>query len=629
MTEINDVPTASEEQPIAFKAETRQLLDILIHSLYTEREIFLRELISNASDALTRLDFELLTNREVLDPDAPLGIRIIPNQEDKTLTIRDTGIGMSEQELITNLGTIAQSGAREFLSVAEESLKDKTVKVNLGDLIGQFGVGFYSVFMVAEWVQVVSRSYRPETTAARWYSTGSDTFTVEPAEKEQRGTDVIIKLKEDAGEFVEEHRLREIVRRHSDFIPFPIYIGEEEEQVNRQTAIWRQSPREVNEEDYNDFYKQLTLDYEPPLTHAHMVVDAPVQMYALLYIPKSPQKGIFSLRKEDGLKLFARKVLIQEYNKDLLPEYLGFVQGVVDSEDLPLNVSRESVQSTRLMAQLKKLVTSKVLDTLSEMAEKDAENYIQFWEGYDRYIKQGVAMEQVDRKPLYPLLRFHTTARLDEWVSLDDYIERMKPDQKEIYYILGDDESSLLFSPHLDIVRHYDYEVLLMADPVDAFMLVNLKEYNDNPLVNVAKADLKLPEQEEQVEGETEGGDKDYASLLDRFTGQLGEKVSEVRVTDRLTDSPARLVDPQGALNQEMQRVYRLLNQDYVAPKKVLELNPRHKIIKRLNELPADDTRNALIIDQIYEDALLIEGLHPDPASMISRIQKLIESALE
>ena len=629
MTENKEVPTTSEAQPIAFKAETRQLLDILIHSLYTEREIFLRELISNASDALTRLNFELLTNREVLAPEAELAIRLIPDPEEKTLTIRDTGIGMSEQELITNLGTIAQSGAREFLNIAKESSKDKTEGVKLSDLIGQFGVGFYSVFMVADWVRVESRSYNPDAQAASWYSTGSDTFTVEPAEKDQRGTDVIIKLKEDAAEFSEAHRLREIVRRHSDFIPFPIYIGDETEQVNRQTAIWRQSPREVNEEDYADFYKQLTLDYEPPLAHAHMVVDAPVQMYALLYVPRSPQKGLFSLRREDGLKLFARKVLIQEYNKDLLPEYLGFVQGVVDSEDIPLNVSRESVQSSRLMAQLKKLITSKVLDTLSDMAEKDAETYVQFWEGYDRYIKQGIAMEQNDSKPLYPLLRFHTTAKLDEWVSLDEYVERMKLDQKEIYYILGDDESSLLFSPHLDVVRHYDYEVLLMAEPVDAFMLVNLKEYNDIPLVNVANADLSLPEQEEKIEGEKEGEEKDFTALLERFKNQLGEKVSEVRVTDRLTDSPARLVDPQGALNQEMQRVYRLLNHDFVAPKKVLELNPRHKIINRLNDLPVEDPRSDLIIDQIYEDALLIEGLHPDPARMISRIQKLIESALE
>jgi molecular chaperone HtpG len=629
MTDSQQEIPAADVAPYRFKAETRQLLDILIHSLYTEREIFLRELISNASDALTRIDFEMLTNRDVLNPDAELAIHITVDPEEKVLTISDTGIGMTRDELITNLGTIAQSGAQEFLNAAQESKKDETGQVNLSDLIGQFGVGFYSSFMVAEWVRVVSRSYQPEAQAAGWYCTGDDTFTIEPAQKETRGTDVIIKFKEDASEFANEHSLREIVRRHSDFIPFPIYIGDGDEQVNRQTAIWRQSPREVKEEDYNDFYKQLTLDYVPPLAHAHLMVDAPVQMYALLYIPSKAERGMFSLRREDGLKLFARKVLIQEYNKDLLPEYLGFVQGVVDSEDLPLNVSRESVQSNLVMASLKKLITSKVLDTLTEMAENEEEKYEQFWVGYDRYIKQGVAMEGSDPEALYGLLRFHTTTKPDVWTSLDAYIERMKPDQEDIFYIMGDDEGSLMYSPHLDVSRHYDYEVLLMADPVDAFMLTRLHEYKDHKIINVASADLRLPEEdgEEDVDGEKEASDN--AHILERFKSQLGERVTDVRMTERLSDSPARLVDPEGALNQEMQRVYRLMNQDFAAPKKVLELNPRHTIIKRLNELPDDDVRSPMIIDQIYEDALLIEGLHPDPASMIRRIQELMESALE
>jgi len=636
MTETTQDPTTEGASPIAFKAETRQLLDILIHSLYTERDIFLRELISNASDALTRVAFETLTNREVLDAETELSIRIIPDPQENTLTIRDTGIGMTAEELITNLGTIAQSGAREFLAAAKESAKgvDKNQDGNgsraLNDLIGQFGVGFYSAFMVAEWIRVESRSYQPDAQAASWYCTGADTFTVESIEKETRGTDVIIKLKEEASEFTEEYRLQGIIRKHSDFIPYPIYVGDKVEQVNRQTAIWRQSPREVEEGDYNDFYKQLTLDYEAPLAHAHMAVDAPVQMYALMYIPSNPERGMFSPRRDAGLKLYARNVLIQEYNKDLLPEYLSFVQGVVDSEDLPLNVSRESVQSNRVMAQLGKLITSKVLDTLKEMAGNDEEKYNQFWEGYDRYIKQGVAVEQVEPEPLYPLLRFHTTARQDEWTSLDDYIERMKPDQEDIYYIMGDDERSLKYSPHLDVVRQLEYEVLLMADPVDAFMMVRLNEYQDHKLVNVADAELEIPSSEDDgAEEVEETGVEDLSVLLESFKSQLGDKISDVRVTKRLSESPARLVDPEGALNQEMQRVYRMLNQEYEVPKKVLELNPQHAIIKRLNELPAEDPKHAMVIEQIYEDALLIEGLHPDPASMIGRIQKLMEAALD
>ena len=620
-----DDTTDKANPAIPFKAETRQILDILIHSLYTDREIFLRELISNASDALTRMKFESLTNREVVDPDIPLEIRIIPNKEEGTLTILDTGIGMTADELTENLGTIAQSGARAFIEAAEEGIQD------FSNIIGQFGVGFYSAFMVAEWIRVTSLSYQPNSEAASWYSTGSDTFTVESAVKEQRGTSVMIKLKEDAQEFTNEPRLREIIKKHSDFVPFPIYIADQDEQTNQQTALWRQSPREVEEQQYKDFYRQLTLDLEPPVTHVHMVVDAPVQMYALLFIPPSPDRGIFSLRKENGLKLYSRKVLIQEYCKDLLPEYYGFIQGVVDSEDLPLNVSRESVQSTKVMANLKRLVTSKVTSTLTEIAKKDEDEYSKIWESYAPFFKQGVATEQNEPEKLHPLLRFHTTKHMDTWSSLDDYVARMNADQEDIYYIMGSDKRSAIRSPHLDVIRAHDYEVLLMTDPLDAFMLVRLKEYNDHPLTNVATADLELPDDEqEEIEGEESTQTSEtYIPLIERFKTQLGDQVTDVRTTDRLADSPARLVDVEGALDQEIQYVYRYLDKDFEIPKKALELNPRHPIIKRLNDLPEGSQLSALIINQIYEDALLIEGLHPDPASMIDRIQELMEAALQ
>jgi molecular chaperone HtpG len=623
MTENNQTGTPEQEQPYPFKAETRQLLDILIHSLYTEREIFLRELISNASDALTRVDFEILTNRDVLDAGAELSIRISADPEEHTLTITDTGIGMTAEELVENLGTIAHSGARAFIEAAREG------RTNLTDIIGQFGVGFYSAFMVAEWIRVTSRSFLPEAQAASWYSTGADTYTVGPAEKAERGTTVTIQLKEDAAEFAQEARLREVIRRHSDFIPFPIYVGDDKEQANRQTALWRQNPRQVEKDAYDEFYKQLTLDFEAPLAHAHMAVDAPVQMYSLLFIPASPERGLFSLRKENGLKLYSRKVMIQEYSKDLLPEYLQFVQGVVDSEDLPLNVSRESVQSNRVMVQLRKLVTSKVVDMLSLVAKERPDDYRRFWEAFSQYIKQGVAMEQVEPESLYPLLRFRTNTHPEDWTSLLDYTGRMPEGQPAIYYLMGDDVRSIVYSPHLDVVRRHGYEVLLLTDPVDAFMLIRLNQYGDHPLANIATAELKLPEEEAQpAEGEP-AEEQDFKPLVDRFKRHLGERVSEVRTTGRLTDSPARLVDPEGSLNQEMQRVYRLLNKDYEAPKKVLEINPGHPILARLNALPEDSPVAHLVVEQIYDDALLIEGLHPDPASMISRIQKLMETALE
>ncbi len=627
--------TTTTAKPIPFKAETRQLLDILAHSLYTEREIFLRELISNASDALTRVDFEILTKRDVLDPGAELSIRIIPDEKEKTLTIRDTGIGMTAEEMEENLGTIAHSGAQAFVEAAKTQGLKPGAGGKLSDIIGQFGVGFYSAFMVADSIKVISRSFRPEAQAAAWFSTGNDTYTIEPAEKTDRGTDVILKLKEDAEEFLKPWRLREIVRKHSDFIPFPIYIGEETEQANRQTAIWRQNPREVEQKDYEEFYKSLTLDPEPPLVHAHLSVDAPVQMYAILYIPSKAERGIFSLRREDGLKLYARKVLIQEYCKDLLPEYFRFVQGVVDSEDLPLNVSRETVQSNRIMAQLKKLVTAKVIDTLKNLAAENPEKYVTFWENFGRYLKEGIAIDPGEPRELYPLLRFHTLQQPDKWLSLDEYVAQLKPDQKDIYYILGDDPRSVVYSPHLDLVRKYGYDVLIMTDPVDAFMLVRLTKYGEHELKDVASADLKPVSKESgEASGESKPkpetlSDDARIALIDRVKKQLGDRVTDVRMTDRLSDSPARLADPSGTPNQNVQRVFRMLKEDYQAPKKILELNPGHPIITRLSHLPVDSEVSALIIEQIFEDALLIEGLHPDPVGMIPRIQKIMEAALK
>lgn len=610
-------------QPIAFKAETRQLLDILIHSLYTEREIFLRELISNASDALTRLDFELLTDREILDPDLPLAIRVIPNLSENTLTIEDTGVGMTAEELIENLGTIAHSGARAFFQAVREGGKSAS------DLIGQFGVGFYSAFMVAEWIRVISRSYRKDAQPAAWFCTGADTYTIEPAERNQRGTSVVIKLKEDAKEFLEAHRLSAIIRKHSDFVPYPIYLADKDEQVNRQTALWRQTPRQVEQDDYDEFYQQLTLDLEPPLAHVHLFIDAPVQLFALLYIPTKAERSLFSLRKEDGLKLYARKVLIQEYNRDLLPEYLWFVQGVVDSEDIPLNVSRESIQANRAMAQLKKLITSKMIEALKKLGQEEPEKYARFWEEFARYIKQGVAIEQIEPEALYPLLRFHTTGETSRWLSLDEYLQSMPPEQEKIYYILGDDERSVLHSPHLDPVRKRGYPVLLMTDPLDSFMLTRLKEYDGRAILNVATAEFEPQESDESSQTGQSLAQGESAALIERFKARLGDRVSDVRMTDRLSDSPARLVDPEGAPQQELQRVYRLLNRDFETPKKVLELNPRHQILLYLGKLSDGDPLLPLVIEQVFEDALLIEGLHPEPASMIERIQKLIEAALQ
>lgn len=620
-------PEPTLEGPVPFRAETRQLLDILIHSLYTEHEVFLRELISNASDALTRMNFEMLTRRDIVDPDAELAIWITTNPDEKTLTIRDTGVGMTRQELVENLGTIAHSGARAFLKAAQET------KAPANEIIGQFGVGFYSAFMVAESIHVRSRSFQPDADAAGWFSTGEDTYTLETADKSDRGTEITIKLKEDDVEFAQESRLREVIKKHSDFIPYPIYLGESKEQVNQQTALWRQSPREIDQEKYEEFYRQFTLDFAAPLGYAHMNVDAPVQLYALLFLPSSPERTLFSLRKEDGLKLYARKVLIQEYSRDLLPEYFRFVQGVVDSEDLQLNVSREAIQSNRIISQLKRVVTSKVIDTLKKMAQDKPEDYTKFWNAFGRYIKEGVAMDRENLDNLTPLLRFPTLNSGGQYQSLDDVVASMKADQKKIYYLLGDDERSITYSPHLDVFRHTGVNVLLLTDPLDSFMLIALTKYKDFPLVNAAteKPEIQPEEKPEADQSPAEDPlpEDEMQALVNRFKFILGDRVSDVRSTDRLIDSPARLVDKEGSMGQEMQRVYRLLNKEYEVPQKVLEINPRHPILKRLSQKPAGQELDTLVIEQIFDDALLIEGLHPDPAGMIGRIQNLIKAALE
>ncbi len=619
MSEQIPAPTTA-----AFKAETRQLLNILIHSLYSEREVFLRELISNASDALTRMNYESLTNRDILDPDAELGIWITVNPEEHIITIRDTGIGMNADELVENLGTIAHSGARAFLNAAQEG------QSQLQDIIGQFGVGFYSAFMVAEWIRVSSRSARVDAQGAVWLSSGEDTYTIEPAGIDVRGTTIELKLKEDAYEYADIHRLREIIKRHSDFVPFPIYLGDEQEQANQQTALWRKQPRELKAEEANEFYRQFTLDFNPPISYTHLNIDAPVQLYALLFVPTSAEKTMFSLRKEDGLKLYARKVLIQEYSRDLLPEYFRFVQGVVDSEDIPLNVSRETVQASRVMPQLRRVITGKIADLLKDLAANHPDDYAKFWKEYGRFIKEGIATDKDNISMLAPLLQFATLKSPDTLTSLDAYLEGIPSTQTKIYYILGDDPRAIVRSPHLDLFRKQNVDVLLLTDPMDSFVLLSLTEYKDHKFANASAEkpeglaeDEAKPDETPAMEAETAG------NLLQRIKEVLGDKVDEVRATDRLTNSPARLVDKEGSIQQEVQRVYRLLRQDFQVPQQILEINLSHDLIKKLAALPPDDPRELLIINQTYENALLIEGMHPDPAGMIERIQQIMLSALE
>jgi molecular chaperone HtpG len=619
-------------ETFSFQAEIQQLLDILVHSLYTEREIFLRELISNASDALNRVQFELLTNHDVLDAETELAIEIKADEAAGTLTISDSGIGMNHEELVSNLGTIARSGAKAFI----EATKNATNGTKATDVIGQFGVGFYSVFMAADKVRVVSRSHKKDEQAYAWESTGGATYSIEPATRETRGTDVIVYLKEDAKEFLSEWKIKDIVRRHSDYIAFPIYVGDSEEATNKQTAIWRQDSKEVTDEQYTDFYKMLTMDFETPLHRIHMRADVPLQFYALLYIPSNAERSILSPRKDFGLKLYARKVLIQEYSKDLLPEYLQFVQGVVDSEDLPLSVSRESVLANKIMANLKKTVTGKVLSELKRLANKNRADYLKIYEQFGRFIKQGIAVTPTDRTDIEPLLFFATTnsASFEELFSLDEYVGRMVSGQEDIYYILGEDSHSASRSPHLDAFRQRGIEVFYFTDPIDSFMLMGLTDYKGHNFRNVDEADIDLSSmgavKEETAPARESLADDTFENLRARFVEVLGEQVKEVRQSKTLTGSPARLVSDEGGVNRQMYRINRLLDKEYKLPVKTLELNPRHPLMHNLSHMLAATPANPLItavVEQVFETALLQDGIHPDPAAMANRLTLLMQAA--
>ncbi len=620
---MNEKTTVPEAESLEFKTEVQQLLNILAKSLYTKQEIFLRELISNASDALHRMQFELLTNRDIVDPEAELEINIDFDEDAQTLTISDTGVGMTRAELIENLGTIAHSGAMAFLEQLEEGKRPD-------DIIGQFGVGFYSVFMVADEVRVTTRSYQPEAKAWTWISGGESAYTLAPADKESRGTTVEIQLNDDAKEFASTWRLKQIVKKHSNYVSFPINV--QNEVVNEQTALWRTPRNKIEDEDYEDFYRQLTLDTEPPLLRIHLVTDVPVFIRSILYVPRHLDESAFRLRAEQGPRLYSKKILIQDAATDLLPDYLGFVEGVVDSDDLPLNISRETVQSNRIMRQIERSLTNRVLSALEELAEERPEDYTLFWTEFGLFIKQGVASQPFGNDSLLPLLRFYSSKSSDELISLEDYVERMVDDQPAIYYIIGGDRASIASSPHLDYFKEHDLEVLYLTDPLDGLMMQSLREFEEQPLQNVDDPDLDLPDVEEtEEEEETETIDAaEFGALIGRFKDVLGERVKDVRPSKLLRDSPCRLVSAESGPERDLERVRRLIEQDYEIAPRILEINRRHPLIKNLAHIVQTGAHPTLVdttIEQLFANQLLLEGLHPNPAEMVPRIQELLEAA--
>ncbi len=616
-----------KQQSYAFKAEIQQLLNILVHSLYTDKEIFLRELVSNAADALNRLQFEMLTNRDVLDPDAELAIWVTVDKDAKTITVSDTGIGMTHDEIIENLGTIAQSGAAVFLKSVQEAGAEEQPPL---EMIGQFGVGFYSAFMVAQEVRVVSRSYRPEAQACEWVSDGSANFKVSPAEKANRGTEITVKLKEDADEFADDWRLERVVKKHSDFVTFPIYVRDQV--VNRQRALWRQSAQETTQEEYDEFYRHLTYDFDKPLLTSHLVTDAPVDIRSVLYVPSKLERGVLNLRSDYGLKLYAKGVMIQEHNKELLPHHLRFLQGIVESEDLPLNVSRETVQRNPAARRIQKALVGKVLKELETMGQEKPDDYRHFWDEFGVFIKEGITNDPSSKDDLLPLLRFRSSkTQEDELVSLIEYKARMAEDQPNIYYLLSDSAEAASGSPHLDYFRDNDIEVLYMLDPIDSFMLTMLHQFDEIPLRDIDDATLDLPRKKKEGQEEAPTIPEDaFKQLTERFSQVLGEKITQIRESKVLSASPCRLISPDSLPGRQIQRVYKWLDKEYKVPSKVMELNRRHPLLRNLARLVSQTPQDPIIdsaIEQLYENQLIIEGIHPNPAAMVSRIQKFIEAA--
>jgi len=605
-----------------FQAETKKLLDIIINSIYTNKEIFLRELISNASDALDKVRFKLTQGEDVYQKELPLEIRINTDDKNKMLIVKDTGIGMTKEEVISNLGTIAKSGTEEFLKQVSSD-KDQAQ-----DIIGKFGVGFYSVFMVAKEVEVKTRSYDPKAKPVVWKSDGQGGFEVQNLDEDlSRGTEIRVYLKDDSTYFLGKEKLKSIIKTHSNFIAFPIYV--DGEKVNTIPALWKEPKFKIKKEQYNEFYKFLTHDPEDPLDYLHISVDAPVQFSSIVFIPKKSTVVFETFTDNYGLDLYVNRVLIQKKNKELIPNYLGFLKGVVDSSDLPLNLSRETIQENRVIQKINSTITKQVLKKLEDIAKNDKDKYNTFWKEHGKVFKLGYTDFQ-NREQFSKLIRFNSS-RLkneNEVISLDEYISNMKENQDEIYYISGNDRKSIENSPYLEPFKEAEIEVLYLYEPIDEFILQAISEYKGKKFKPVEHADInkiKKEKKEEQGKDLTE-----IQNLINRMKDVLKDKVIDVRTTNRLTQTPVCLVSPDGKLSSQMQKIIQLINKDTSIPKQVLEINPESELIKDLSKIvsnrPKDDFVDE-IINHLYETALLQNGYLPDVNELAKRSYNILDKA--
>ena len=650
----------SENTKFSFKAETNKVLKIITHSLYQQSEVFLRELISNASDALNKARLKKLTSDTILNPDLELEIKISIDKTNKTLTISDSGIGMSKKELMENLGTIAKSGTENFLKALEEGENDSS------ELIGMFGVGFYSAFLVSDKVEVVTKGISTKSTGWKWSSDGEDSFSIETIDKNERGTEIILYIKDDESEYLEEFRIKQLVKQYSNYVAFPIKLikkdeEKEDEILNEQKAIWRQSPDEVTEEEYDAFYRYLGQS-GTPLAKIHVRVESPIQFSAILYIPSFKPQNFGMTNDKWGLTLYNRKVLINEYNKDLLPEWSRFIVGVVDGEDFQLNVSREVLQSTRATRTIEKYLTKQIIKKLEDIANETQKlidedekpesfiDYMLLWREFGAFIKEGVASEAKHKERLIELLRFNSTDEngKDGSVSLEDYVKRMGVDQEKIYYLTGLEYDLLKNSPHLGYYKKNKLEVLLLGEPIDSFLMMHLTDYHEKEFFLIDQDEEESGEENEdgdsasnsdnEEEQETKLKEGPFAPLLNKMVDVLGGRVRDVKMSDRLVGSMARLVTPSGGINSNLQRAMKIMdaqggNAGLGLPMmgKVLQLNPENEIIITLNNIIEKDTKDERIeplILQIHDNARILEGDVPDFSDMLNRVETIMNYSL-
>jgi len=627
--------TATKET-LGFQAEVKQLLDLMIHSLYSNKEIFLRELVSNASDACDKLRFEALTNKDLFENDADLKIRVSFDKSARTITIADNGIGMSREEVIANIGTIARSGTREFFkNLSGEQAKD-------ANLIGQFGVGFYSSFIIADKVTLTTRrAGLPAEAGVRWESDGGGEFTLEAVEQAGRGTEVTLHLREGEDEMLSGMQLRSVIRKYSDHIVLPIAmkkeiwdkdkseyrVTDEDETVNQANALWARAKSDITQEQYDEFYKHVAHDTEAPLCHAHARVEGNKEYTQLLYIPAKAPFDLWDREHRRGIKLYVRRVFIMDDAEQLMPNYLRFVRGVIDSADLPLNVSREILQQSKDIDAIRSGSVRRVLGMLEELAENHQDKFATFWQEFGRVFKEGIGEDFANRERIAKLLRFASTLTDSEAqeVTFADYISRMKEGQDKIYYVTADTFAAAKNSPHLEVFRKKGIEVLLLAERIDEWMVGSLHEFEGKSLQSVAKGELdlgKLADEAEKKEQEKESGE--HKDFVEKIQKALGERVKEVRVTLRLTDSPACLVADQHELGANLERLLKAAGQKVPSTKPILEINPRHPLVQRL-KYEADEQRFGDWSHVLFDQALLSEGGQlEDPATFVKRLNQLL-----